>query len=519
MRRRSGMQAAAWTIGMVLGLAAAARGAEVARGVVYEDRNGNGTRDADEPGIAGVGVSNQREVVLTGPDGAYELAVTDDTIIFVIKPSGFAVPLSEEILPRFYYIHKPGGSPDLIYDGVAPTGPLPAAVNFPLIRQEEPENFSVVVFADPQPQTGQEIDYVRDDVLSMLVGTEAKFGITVGDIMFDDLALFDYYNKLVAKIGIPFYNVIGNHDMNYDAANDAMSDETFERHFGPNYCSWNYAKVHFVALDTVEWLGPGKGGGNYRGALNEAQLAWLKSDLAHVPADRLVVLAMHIPLFTTDRSVQNLPELFALLKDRHRVLAVAGHTHFQDHRFATKDLGWQGNGVFHEVISGTVCGSWWSGPKDERGVPVADCRDGTPNGYTIIDFAGDDYVTSYHAAKGAPDDVMRIYPPGSTGRDEPARTRLMVNVFDCSEKCKVEYAFDHGAYAPMIRTPMKDPVAVAILEGPMSSGKSWATAYECQHFWSADLPAGFTRGIHVVTIRVTDHFERTYQRSKVFVYR
>ncbi|HRX83549.1 MAG TPA: calcineurin-like phosphoesterase C-terminal domain-containing protein [Phycisphaerae bacterium] len=509
-------------IGLATAVLAASQPAaadDTARGVVYEDRNGNQQRDADEPGIAGVAVTNQEQVVVTDADGAYALPVTDDTIIFVVKPTGYAVPVSDQQLPRFYYIHRPAGSPPFKFPGIAPTGPLPASIDFPLTREEEPENFSVVVFADPQPQTGQEVDYVRDDVVSPLVGTDAKFGITVGDIMFDNLSLFGYYNKIVGLIGIPFHNVIGNHDQNYDAATDADSDDTFNRFYGPNYCAWNYARVHFVALDTVEWHSNGKGGGHYRGALPARQLAWLKQDLALVPADRLIVLTMHIPLVAGDEVVEGLPELLELLKDRPRVLAVAGHTHYQEHVYLTPERGWQGHGVFHELISGTVSGSWWSGPKDARGVPIADCRGGAPNGYTMIDFAGDDYVTSYVPARGAADDAMRIYPPGSTGRDDAARRRLVVNVFDGSVKCRVEYAFDGGEFHAMVREVMKDPFVEAMLEGAMSSGKSWATAWPCTHIWATDLADGLARGTHVVTVRVVDQFGRTYSRSKVFDYR
>ena len=38
-------------------------------GVVFLDANGNGTRDPSERGLPGVAVSNQVDVVVTGPDG------------------------------------------------------------------------------------------------------------------------------------------------------------------------------------------------------------------------------------------------------------------------------------------------------------------------------------------------------------------------------------------------------------------------------------------------------------------
>jgi hypothetical protein len=129
-----------------------------ARGVVFDDRNGNGARDAGEPGIAGVRVSNGEDVVQTDADGRYELDVTDETVVFITKPRGWATPFSEDMLPRFYYVHQPQGSPPgLRYRGVEPTGPLPDSIDFPLTRRDEPSVFEALLFSDPQPQTEAEL--------------------------------------------------------------------------------------------------------------------------------------------------------------------------------------------------------------------------------------------------------------------------------------------------------------------------------------------------------------------------
>ena len=37
----------------------------------------------------------------------------------------------------------------------------------------------------------------------------------------------------MATVGIPWYNVHGNHDMNFLATDDRYADETFERVYGP----------------------------------------------------------------------------------------------------------------------------------------------------------------------------------------------------------------------------------------------------------------------------------------------
>ena len=133
-----------------------------ATGIVFEDRSGTGRRQPGDPGIAGVLVSNGREVVQTDSNGRYALPVDDETIIFVIKPTGYAVPVERGVmLPRFYYIHQPAGTPahlNLRYRGIEPTGALPQSLDFALRKVDEPTRFDVLMFADPhagQPGRGR----------------------------------------------------------------------------------------------------------------------------------------------------------------------------------------------------------------------------------------------------------------------------------------------------------------------------------------------------------------------------
>jgi hypothetical protein len=50
-------------------------------------------------------------VVKTDANGRYTVPIEDSATIFVIKPTGYAVPVNEQMLPRFCYIHQPNGSP------------------------------------------------------------------------------------------------------------------------------------------------------------------------------------------------------------------------------------------------------------------------------------------------------------------------------------------------------------------------------------------------------------------------
>jgi hypothetical protein len=288
-----------------------------ARGVVFHDKDKDGKRDDGEPGIGGVRVSNGREIVKTDVDGKYELGIDDDTTLFVIKPRDWMTPVNELKLPQFYYVHKPNGSPpDLRFPGVRPTGPLPASVDFPLHRHWEPAVFKALFFGDTQPRDVKEVEYIAHDVVEPLVAENKKigasFGVTLGDVVFDDLSVFGPLNKVIALLDIPWYNVIGNHDINQDAKTDKHANETWERIYGPSYYSFDHGPVHFLALDDIRWKVGENGRGRYTGGLGETQMEFIRKDLAMVPEDQLVVLMMHIPL----TGVEDRKELYDLISKR-----------------------------------------------------------------------------------------------------------------------------------------------------------------------------------------------------------
>ncbi|PZQ21704.1 MAG: calcineurin phosphoesterase, partial [Stenotrophomonas acidaminiphila] len=60
-------------------------------GFVFEDRNGNGVRDAGDPGIPGIKVSDGVQLVSTGADGGYDVPYEDGRTLFVVKPAGYDV--------------------------------------------------------------------------------------------------------------------------------------------------------------------------------------------------------------------------------------------------------------------------------------------------------------------------------------------------------------------------------------------------------------------------------------------
>ena len=490
---------------------------KVATGIVFDDANNNLLFDEGEKPLPGVRVSNGRDIVRTGDDGRYRLTVSDDTIVFVIKPRNWRTPLDENKLPQFYYNHKPKGSPKLKYPGVSPTGALPKSVDFPMYAQQEPEVFRAILFGDPQPRNQKEIDYIAHDVIEELVGTDASFGVTLGDIMFDDLSLFPSLSRSIALLGIPWYNVIGNHDINTDATHDRFSDETFERAFGPSYYSFDYGQVHFLVLDDVEWTVSEKSGkGGYRGGLGERQMEFIRNDLAMIPEEQVVVLLMHIPLV----DVRDRHELYRLIEQRPFCLSVSGHTHHHEHRFITNKDGWKGPKPHHHIINVTVSGSWWSGAPDERGIPHTMMADGAPNGYSIITFDGSKYHLDYKGAGRPSSYQMSIFAPEQVTATDAETTDVFVNVFNGSEKSKVEMKLGkQGTWQTMQRQVKSDPALVRLYEYEKAiKDKPWrgmSKPKPSTHLWHANLPSNPSAGTHFITIRETDMFGRTHVGRRI----
>lgn len=508
------------------GLQAARPQSILAQGIVFHDSNGNGSRDAMESPLPGIRVSNGRDIVRTDQFGHYELAVSDDTILFVIKPRGWRTKLNENQLPRFFYIHKPNGSPPTKFAGVAPTGSLPASVDFPLYEQVEPRMFKAILFGDPQPSNQQEVDYIAHDVVEELIGTDASLGVTLGDIVNNDLSLFEPQARAIAVLGIPWYNVIGNHDLNFDAKHDKQSDESFERVFGPPYYSFDYGPVHFLVLDDVEWLIDDEGDGSYRGGLGEDQMEFIRNDLEAISNDQLVVLLMHIPLV----DVHDRQPLYRLIEQRPFCMSVSAHRHVHYHRFITHEDGWQGPKPHHHVVNVTVSGSWWQGQADERGIPHATMSDGAPNGYSIISFDGANYQLEFKAAGRPTDYQMTIHAPESVELGSIADATVMVNVFNGSEKSKVEMRWQQSeTWTRMEYAQVEDPAfrkifdaEVAIRDQLLSAGVPKTELWKqltgptlSNHIWSGRLPLLAKTGLHVLLVRATDMDGRVFTDERL----
>ena len=488
----------------------------VATGFVYNDANHNNQRDPGEAGLPDVRVSNGRDVVKTDANGTYKLPADDDTIIFVIKPRGWMTSTDKLNCPRFYYIHKPAGSPKMKFPAIEPTGPLPASIDFPLHKHDEPNRFEVLLFGDPQTRSIEEVDYLAHDIIEPLMGTSAAFAMALGDLAYDDLNMLEPIGHTFAPLGIPCYYVLGNHDRDYAAPTDQDSDDAYERCFGPSYYSFDYGPVHFVVLDSVmHYPAEGDKDARYEGGLGEEQMAFLKSDFALVPQDQLIVLTMHIPMV-------EFPEreaLYALLAQHPHTVSFSAHYHFHHHWFLGKEDAWPGPEPHHHTTLVTTCGSWWSGAPDEVGIPHTTMRDGAPNGWCVATFDGPRCDVEFRAARQPATYQMNIYTPEAVPAAQAAETEVFVNVFAGSQRSTVEFRFDVGPWQRMEKVEREDPYYVAVKTSEESerppNGRKLPKPIKSPHLWRGLLPADPTPGTHTIEVRTTDVYGHTYSSQRL----
>jgi len=494
---------------------------QLAFGTVFNDADGDGVRDEGEAGIGDVCVSNGREVVRTTPEGLWSLPVGEDTALFVIKPGHYGVPVNAHQIPQHYYLHKPHGSPALEAVGVAATAPLPASIDFPLHPQEEKDHFTVIFFGDTQARGMREVNFITHDVVEECLETEAAFGVSLGDIVADDPNLFAEISESIGQIGIPWYNVFGNHDYNRAATTDQHSDETFEHFFGPSTYAFEYGCVVFIALKSTML----KAGGGHANRFSEDQIAFVRNYLASVPADRLVVLMMHVPIV----ACENREDILRLLARRPYTFSIASHAHEQLHLFLGPEQGWRGKEPHHHFITATVSGSWWCGLIDEVGIPHATMNDGAPNGYSLVTFDGNRYSIRFKAARRPSDYQMNIYLPDDIEQARAGQTEILVNVFAGSERSKVEMRFGaEGEWVPLEHALTIDPQCLrmhelspyldqTVLGKALEEVFGWKMDYpsESYHIWKGRLPTNPPLGTHTVTVRSTDMFGQTWTGHRI----
>lgn len=512
-------------VALTFAIVAPASGEEGVReisGYVHLERDGRGGRSPSEPGLPGVAVSNGTDLVHTDAQGRYRIAARPGQVVFVVKPDGYRFAAAADGLPAFW--HRVA----------ADTG---AGVDFGLSGAASPRGTmrkrgatEVLLFTDSQVKSGIDIDHYRRDIVEPIVGRyPAAFGTTLGDLVDDEMELYPALNAVTTRLGVPWFHVPGNHDVDPGAATDEDSLAGWGAVYGPDTYAVEEGGAAFVFLDDVV-LQPGQAPA-YVGGLREDQFRFLERYLAQLPRERLLVLGMHIPVFDTGGRqtfrADDRERLFALLRDRPRVLLLSGHSHVQQHYWHGEKDGWHGASPLHEYNVGAACGAFWSGAPDALGIPDATMADGTPNGYAVLSLPGDgSYALAYHPARAPADDsafteAMALHAPRALRRDAYPAWGVFANVFMGDADTRVEYRIDGGEWRPMRRVERADPRLllenVADDLAPTLRGFDRSPeAVDSTHLWRGALATDLSLGEHRVEVRAFDRWQGEVSASTTY---
>jgi len=294
---------------MILTLLFALVAADVS-GTVFLDHNANGRRDAGEPGLAGVVVSDQVQVVTTDSAGVFRIAGSRGFgVVFVSVPDGyrpaggFWQPAGEQLA---FGLTRAPANDAVTFVHASDTHISPASV-------AQMRRFRAM------------IDSIRPDFV-IVTGDLVRDALRVGEA--EATGYYELFEAEAARFAAPLFTVPGNHEIfgierarsNVRADHPLYGRAMYRRYRGPDYYSFNAGGIHFVGLNSIDvddqW---------YYGHIDSVQLAWLARDLAAIPADMPVVTFNHIPFFTAVETING----FMDTPPAPSTITIGGRTQFR----------------------------------------------------------------------------------------------------------------------------------------------------------------------------------------------
>lgn len=318
-------------------------------------------------------------------------------------------------------------------------------------------------------------------VYQQIAATGTPVVCHVGDIVeHGSVAEYDaYLGTIPVQLRPRIRHVPGNHDWRWDST----AGERYGSLFGPSRYSFDFAGMHFVALDPSHLL-------QEPGGFGESGIRWLTRDLDRVAPDVPIVLMCHFPFGGPNYYVNDQERLLGLF-DRYNVRAVfAGHVHAEEiQRF---------NGVTQLAVD------------DTRGAPI----------YYWVEQSSDS------------DRAVLQITAVTRGADGRAVTRPMLEIPLAGPRTGFRQRPQLVSLAPL-----GTALAVSVQLSPRANGASVRAQVYPQHTYGLKdagqwqgLSAGtdgrrFTGGLdiaalppgeHRMTVRVTDQDGAWYEQTRTF---
>jgi hypothetical protein len=219
---------------------------------------------------------------------------------------------------------------------------------------DDPDRFQIAIMTD---NTGGHRPGIWMKAVEKINLMRPAFVMSVGDLIegYPESrerveAEWQEFLGFMEKMEMKFFFVAGNHDLK-----DPLMHQIWREHFGPEWYSFDYKGVHFVALCSED---PST-------KIGDDQLAWLTADLEKAKDARWTLLFLHKPLWVTaEREMTAGNPDPTNWKKVEQLLGERPHTVFSGHVHYYSQYDRNGQKYYHLATTG--------GSSQLRGIPYGE---------------------------------------------------------------------------------------------------------------------------------------------------
>ncbi len=422
-------------------------------------------------------ISDGFSTTLTNSQGNYRFETAPGaTHVFISVPEEFEIPMKDGMPQIFKSIDTSKDSVQVIF-------------NLTPLKNGIEKEFTLLAVADPQTPNIHYLNRLKNETFADIKKTSENhqnvYGITLGDLASDNPEFLADIKKSFISTNIPFFHTIGNHDFSTVIYDPGEGSKEFVSNFGPLDYSFNRGNVHIVVMNNVFNYGVT----SYNWGFSEEQIKWLKSDLKHVPKEKMLIVSVHIPVLPST-TMERKPQFLEAISTFNEVHILSGHWH-SNRNIINTDIG------VYEHITGAASGMWW-------GSIVNKC--GAPNGYGVYEISGNKMKNWFYKSVNYDQDYqIRLLEPQTFGDTEGY---IIANVWNADDNWRVELYEDGINRGRMERFTDYAP-EVYMFNKSLNISENTSAYQKTNHLFRLKS----TKPGASIMIKATDPFGSIYQQS------
>ena len=400
---------------------------------VSQARKVSGTVMCGPEFMEGVVVTDGENFTTTNFKGKFTFNIKDDAqFVYLVTPAGYVADWTSGV-PAFY---QPAAGK--------------SKFEFNLQKTAGGPDYNIIAIADPQMYSPEHFAMFEGAPIADLTATAKGLtgltvGVSLGDISWDEVKRLPDYKGAIAKVGVPFYPVIGNHDHSPYGETELDGSAQYRELMGPENYAFFIGKDVVIVIDNIIY----KNGERPQCGYADHVLSWVRGVLPYVPAGAEIYIAQHAPTVTGRGKIAKAEHLLGMLRGR-KVTFLSGHSHENDNIAIEKNI------TEHNVAA--ICAGWWD---------TEACPDGSPKGYKVFTKFGGKLSWYYKPVGKSKKHIAEAF---SLGQTQMHPNSIVVNVWDWDPQWQVEW-YEDGI--PMGKMDPVDEISIAFTEQMAAAYRSY----------------------------------------------